>query len=107
MTTKRGTDQKLLPFAARAEFIAELDKALRKLKVTNRSQFIRDAIVEKLRLMGVKLPETLAAAPDRFGKGGPRPGKRTGERAGAVHGRRAVSSKLTSEDEDLLDKAGA
>lgn len=73
MPNQRGEDQKLLPFTVKEEFLDELDRALRSLHITNRSQFIRDAIREKLSALGVEVPEGLAAAADRFGKGGPKP----------------------------------
>jgi hypothetical protein len=73
MPNQRSPDQKLLPFTAKGQFITELDGALRKLKITNRSQFIRDAIKEKLCRLGIEIPDELVAADDRFGKGGPKP----------------------------------
>src|SRR6185503_15063036 len=38
----------------------------------SRSQFCRDALIEKLKRMGVEVQGILRIAPDREGKGGPR-----------------------------------
>ncbi|MDR3405139.1 MAG: hypothetical protein P4L99_21775 [Chthoniobacter sp.] len=37
------------------------------------SQFIRDALIAKLKAMNIPVPANLAAAPSRLGKGGPKP----------------------------------
>jgi metal-responsive CopG/Arc/MetJ family transcriptional regulator len=50
------------------DFIDRMDAALTALKVQNRSQFIRDAIQEKLSRMGVKLPRELALPSYRYGR---------------------------------------
>jgi hypothetical protein len=39
----------------------------------SRSQWLRDAILEKLKREGFEISEEAALAPDRSGKGGPRP----------------------------------
>lgn len=36
------------------------------------SQFVRDALIERLRAMNITVPRALADAPSRLGKGGPR-----------------------------------
>lgn len=51
------------------DFLAEIEKARGKV---GRSQFVRDALVEKLEKMGIKIPRELTVAPDRAGVGGPK-----------------------------------
>jgi Arc/MetJ-type ribon-helix-helix transcriptional regulator len=50
---------------AKEQFIQRLNAGVRKAGYSNRSQFIRDAIVEKLENHGVKLPGNLAEPPAR------------------------------------------
>ena len=52
----------------REEFIEHINTAVKNLNYGDRSKFIRDAIVEKLNREGIKTPDSLAAAPVRFGK---------------------------------------
>lgn len=40
------------------------------------SQYLRSALVEKLRRDGIRVSESLAEAPSRLGKGGPKKGRR-------------------------------
>ncbi len=68
MPNQRAPDQKLLPFAVSEKFIRELDAALAQTGYRNRSQFIRDAIIEKLARAGVVVPPELALPPRRTGK---------------------------------------
>jgi hypothetical protein len=70
MPNKRAPGQKLLPIAVDERFLRELDAGLAQAGYHNRSQFIRDAIVEKLIRADVPLPKELAMPPNRFGKGG-------------------------------------
>lgn len=65
MPNQRGKDQKLLTLQTDAEFIAELNRNLPATGYSNRSQFIRDAIIEKLVLSGIKIPKKLAMVPLR------------------------------------------
>ena len=65
MANQRAKDQQLLPFAAKRQFVAEMDAGIKKISYVNRSQFIRDAIVEKLQREGIKIPRELAIAPER------------------------------------------
>jgi hypothetical protein len=51
---------KLIPFPASEEFIYELRKALKGSDYNSRSQFIREAIVEKFQRMGVRVKPFLA-----------------------------------------------
>jgi hypothetical protein len=71
MANERAQGQKLIPIPASADFIKELNKGFKKAGYSNRSLFIRDAIIEKLNGQGIKVPAELALAPDRLGKGGP------------------------------------
>jgi hypothetical protein len=73
MANTRGSGQKLIPVPASERFIRELNEGFRKAGYSNRSQFIRDAMVEKLSRMGIEIPRELSVPPDRIGKGG-RPG---------------------------------
>lgn len=66
----RGRGQKLVPIPASEEFIDQLNAGVEKTGYRNRSQFIRDAIIEKLHRMGYKISSELAQAPRRLGKGG-------------------------------------
>lgn len=60
----------MLPIPASQEFIDCLDGAIRQLGYVSRSQFIRDAVFEKLKNQGVSMDRELALAPSRIGKGG-------------------------------------
>ena len=71
MPNKRAPGQKLLTLPADEKFIAAVDVALRRCGYGNRSQFVREAIVEKLATLNVHVPRQIAAAPSRAGKGGP------------------------------------
>jgi Ribbon-helix-helix protein, copG family len=75
MLNQRAPGQKLLPIAVDEKFLRELDAGLTQAGYRNRSQFIRDAIIEKLIRLGVSLPKELALPPHRIGKGGGGPRK--------------------------------
>ena len=75
MPNQRAPGQKLLPIAVDENFLHELDAGLSQAGYRNRSQFIRDAIIEKLMRAGVALPKELALPPHRFGKMPPAPVK--------------------------------
>jgi hypothetical protein len=70
MDTLRSPGQKLIPIPVSNDFLAAVDKAMEQLGYSNRSQFIRDAIAEKLVAAGRKIKPGLAQAPSRAGKGG-------------------------------------
>lgn len=53
------------------EFAEVLNSALTRANYVNRSEFIRDAIVEKLERSGVSVPPEIVAAPVRAGRRGP------------------------------------
>lgn len=70
MPNQRAPGQKLLPIAVDEKFLRELDAGLGPAGYRNRSQFIRDAIIEKLLRADVSLSKELALPPHRIGKGG-------------------------------------
>ena len=65
---QRAEGQKLLPIAVDEKFLRELDAGLAQAGYRNRSQFVRDAIVEKLTRAGIAMPRELALPPRRLGK---------------------------------------
>jgi hypothetical protein len=65
---QRAPGQKLLPIAVDENFLRELDAGLARAGYRNRSQFIRDAIIEKLKRAGISMPAELALPPNRMGK---------------------------------------
>ena len=69
VSNQRAKGQKLLPIAVDEKFIEELDAGLARAGYRNRSQFIRDAIIEKLKRAGVVMPKELAFPPPRMRKG--------------------------------------
>jgi hypothetical protein len=75
MPNQRAPGQKLLPIAVDEKFLRELDAGLPGAGYQNRSQFIRDAIMEKLMRAGIALPKELALPPNRFGKSSAAPTK--------------------------------
>ena len=72
MEPKPKRNQVLVPVPMKPEFIKELSDALGRLGYSNRADFIRDAVLEKLEREGEKIPASIAAAPVRTGKGGPK-----------------------------------
>lgn len=62
---QRARTQRLVNFPASEEFITGLDEALPVMGYSNRSEFIRDAVAEKLRAMGIELPVGAELAPGR------------------------------------------
>jgi hypothetical protein len=69
MPNKRAPGQKLLPIPVDEKFLRELDAGLAQTGYRNRSQFIRDAIIEKLERADIPLSKDLALPPHRMGKG--------------------------------------
>ena len=68
MPNQRAPGQKLLPIAVDEKFLRELDAGLGRTGYRNRSQFIRDAIIEKLLRANIALSPDLALPPHRMGK---------------------------------------
>ena len=73
MPNARSKGQTLIGCWCDEEFVDKIDDAR---GITSRSQFARDALVAKLKSMGIHVPVEKTKAPDRAGKGGPR--KRAG-----------------------------
>ncbi|PYK99353.1 MAG: hypothetical protein DME19_08845 [Verrucomicrobia bacterium] len=67
LPNKRAPNQKLIAFPVDAEFERSLEACLHACGITNKSQFIRDAIYEKLSRLGMKVPASLKEPPVRFG----------------------------------------
>ena len=68
----RAKGQTLIGCWCDEDFVKEIDEARGSI---SRSQFARDALLEKLVSMGIHVLPEKAAAPDRAGKGGARRGK--------------------------------
>lgn len=66
----RSPSQTLLNLYVNDSFLELIDTALPELGYANRSEFIRSAIREKLQANGLKVAPSIAAAPNRVGKGG-------------------------------------
>jgi len=62
--------QKMIGVRVDDDLLAEIDRVRGSM---SRSDFVRKAAYEALKLEGSKLPPEVIAAPDRAGKGGPRP----------------------------------
>jgi len=75
MPNQRAPGQKLLPIAVDERFLRELDAGLEAAGYRNRSQFIRDAIIEKLLRADIALSRELALPPHRLGKHRSHPGR--------------------------------
>lgn len=106
MPNQRAPGQKLLPIAVDEKFLRELDAGLGPAGYRNRSQFIRDASIEKLLRADISLSKELALPPHRIGKRGGvssksrypihRPSdfalnEKAGSKKGAVAGRKSGS----------------
>ena len=50
------------------EFVREIDAALRPSGYSDRSKFVRDAVYERLKALGYKLPKEITLAPGRLRK---------------------------------------
>ena len=70
VTPARTNTQKLITLHVDAALFDATEKCRGRV---SRSQWLRDAILEKLKREGLELPEEAAFAPDRSGKGGPKP----------------------------------
>jgi hypothetical protein len=62
MSNSRGAGQRMLTFWADAELLADIEKSRGR---KDRSQFIREAIAEKLKGMGIHVREDLIYPPSR------------------------------------------
>jgi hypothetical protein len=68
MPGKRAPGQKMITFWADGELLTTLDSARKRPPKLDRSQFIRNALIDKLRDLGYPVDEALAQAPDRASK---------------------------------------
>ena len=66
---------KMIPVPMGPELIHEMMEAMRAGNYTNRSEFIRDAIVEKAVALGLDVPPSLARPPQRVVYPAPRSGE--------------------------------
>lgn len=80
------------------EFIAEIDRAMVAAGYSNRSQFIRDAVVEKLRNLGVDVPVSLTIPK-------PRVQSLKGDSGGAALAEKTARAAKLLEREPRSDKA--
>lgn len=62
--------QKMIGVRVDDALLAEIDRVRGSM---SRSEFVRRATYEALKAMGSDLPPSVIAAPDRAGKGGPKP----------------------------------
>ena len=65
MSNQRAPGQKLINLYMSEEFIAEIDREMRLHGYSERSRFVRDAVYEKLRSLGIVLPAEISMAPSR------------------------------------------
>lgn len=70
---------RLLPFKLKESLLEILDSHVSKSGDSERSQFIRDAIREKLEALGIEVPAEYAQPTSRLGKGGPKARTHYGE----------------------------
>ena len=90
----RGPGQKLISVPMNEKFITKIDASLPKVGYSDRSSFIRDAIVEKLQGAGIDISYELSLAPSRTGKGG-RPPLRREEEPVTKAGRKPATKPKT------------
>jgi len=105
MPGQRSPGQKLIPIPMNEEFIELLDAAVVKSDYSDRSKFIRDAIVEKLQALGYKIPPGVSAAPTKIGKGGARIKYPAGRHGRTVLNEKHVNSKQPSDAAKILRRA--
>jgi hypothetical protein len=68
MPNQRAPGQVLMPIPVDTKFLKELDSGMQRAGYKNRSQFVRDAVVEKLKKAGVTIPRELSMPPGRVGR---------------------------------------
>lgn len=66
----RASGQKQVIVIMSEEFLSDIDGSIESLGYSNRAEFIRQAVLEKLAKAGVQVEKSKAAAPSRAGKGG-------------------------------------
>lgn len=72
MPNQRAAGQKQIITLMDEKFLREIETGMARAGYSDRSKFIRDAVFEKLQKLGIACDYTLAMAPSRTGKGGPR-----------------------------------
>jgi len=72
MPNQRAAGQKQIITLMDEHFVREIESGMAAAGYSDRSKFIRDAVFEKLQRLGIKCDYTIAMAPSRTGKGGPR-----------------------------------
>jgi len=72
MPNQRAAGQKQVIVVMKGDFLRLIDENLEAMGFSDRSQFIRKAVLERLRREGYAVAEDLATAPSRAGKGGRR-----------------------------------
>jgi predicted DNA-binding WGR domain protein len=73
MSNRRAAGQKLVNFPIKEDYLEFVDDQLPGMGYTERAQFIRDAIREKIEAtIGIKVDNDLVLPPGRVGKGGAR-----------------------------------
>jgi hypothetical protein len=102
MPNQRAPGQKLLNFPVSEEFIGEIDKGVAKSGLGDRSKFIRAAIQEKLKRLGIEVPVEVWAAPPRA-----RENREEPERASRRPSFPPVNSAVEAAAKGLLEKAVA
>lgn len=68
--SKRSEGQEIVTLWMDGDLLNGIDAARTQLRGMPRSQFIRDAILERLHSMGIRVDPSKTTAPDRAGKGG-------------------------------------
>jgi hypothetical protein len=109
MPNQRAAGQKLLTVPCDEAFIKFIDENLDRTGYSNRSQFVRDAIAEKLESLGIQVPGGASNAPSRIGKGGPvkYPEHKPGFFIMNEGGKKGVSSKTSAGRAKVLRRAAA
>lgn len=106
MPGQRSKDQKLIPVPMSEDFIREINAAVKKAGYPTRAQFMRDAILEKIQSLGIKLPSDIAVPPPAFSREKPR---RLSDSPPLYRGRPSSSAApadlaLVDAAEDVADK---
>lgn len=91
LNNTRSSGQKLISVPMNEKFIVQIDLSLPKIGYSDRSSFIRDAIVEKFHKSKINIPVELSLSPSRAGKGGRPPLAKN--RVVAKRGRTALVSR--------------
>lgn len=108
MPNQRGPGQKLLNIAIDVGFLRDIDAVVAASGYAGRSQFIRDAIYEKMKRLGIELPASIKGAPPRSGTTGDSDQVKIGEGRAAVIARIAsVADKMQRGNAERKRRRGA